>query len=89
MPVSTWSADWDFADVSDETVGTDDIKKYENLAYAGIEFASPTIDASTMTHFHIDAWTPVAVTGATEFKVKLVDFGADGAFGGGDDVDRG
>jgi hypothetical protein len=34
-----------------------------------------------MTAFHTDVWAPSGTT----FKVKLVDFGADGAFGGGDD----
>jgi len=88
VPVSTWSADWDAADVSDEQVVGDDVKKYENLAFAGIEFASPTIDASTMTHFHIDIWVPGTVSAATEFKVKLVDFGPDGVFGNDDSEDE-
>jgi hypothetical protein len=37
-----------------------------------------------MTHFHLDVWIPDVTT----FKVKLVDFGADGAFDGGDDVEH-
>ena len=32
-----------------------------------------------MTHFHLDLWTP----DATVFKVKLVDFGANGVWGDG------
>jgi hypothetical protein len=34
-----------------------------------------------MLNFHIDVWTP----NVTTFKVKIVDFGADGAYQGGDD----
>jgi hypothetical protein len=80
-PVDTWSADWDNADVSDLKINGNDTKGYTNMVFAGIEFASNPIDATAMTHFHIDAWAP---TGNT-FKIKLVDFGADGMFGGLDD----
>ena len=81
VTVDTWSAGWDLADVADLEIGGDDVKLYTNLTYAGIEFATQPIDASTMTHFHMDLWVP---TGSL-FKVKLVDFGANGVFGGGDD----
>jgi len=37
-----------------------------------------------MTYFHMDIWTPDPTAGKT-FKVMLVDFGANGIFGGGDD----
>jgi hypothetical protein len=82
-PVDTWSAPWDQADVQDIQISTNDTKKYTNLVFAGIEFTSNTIDASTMDYYHVDIWTPDAST----FKVKLVDFGADGSFGGGDDTE--
>ncbi len=85
VPVDTWSAVWDQADVSNYVIGTtDSVKKYTNLAFAGVEFTSNTINATTMTHFHTDIWTP----NATEFKIKLVDFGANGNFGGGDDSEH-
>lgn len=84
VPVDTWSAVWDMADVTDVKVGNDDVKKYTNLAYAGIEFTTKTIDATQMTAFHVDAWTP----DSTVFKIKLVDFGADGKYAGGDDKEH-
>ncbi len=85
VPVDTWSASWDQADVSNFVIGTNDsIRKYTNLIFAGIEFTSKPIDATTMTHFHIDMWSP----NATNFKIKLVDFGANGTFGGGDDSEH-
>jgi hypothetical protein len=84
VPVATWSASWDNADVADVQVAGNAAKKYTNLAFAGIEFTSPTVDASQMTHLHMDVW----VHDATAFKVKLVDFGANGAFGGGDDTEH-
>jgi hypothetical protein len=42
------------------------------------------INVTGMSHFHLDMWTP----NMTTFRVKLVDFGADGAFAGGDDTEH-
>ena len=81
VPVDTWSASWDIADVSDLKIAGNDVKAYSNLTYAGIEFTTNTINASAMTHVHLDVWMPQGVY----FRVKLVDFGADGVYGGGDD----
>ncbi|MCB0314834.1 MAG: glycosyl hydrolase family 16, partial [Calditrichaeota bacterium] len=61
---------------------------YTNLVFAGIEFTTQTVDASAMSHFHLDIWTPNSTAAPAIFKIKLVDFGADGAFGGGDDVEH-
>lgn len=82
--VDTWSAVWDSADVADAQVAGNDVKVYTNLVFAGIEFTSAPVDATAMTHFHLDLWTP----NSTVFRVKLVDFGADGAFAGGDDTEH-
>ena len=84
QPVDKWSADWDLADVSDVKIAGNDTKAYTNLVYAGIEFTSQPIDATAMTHFHVDVWAP----GGAIFRVKLVDFGADGVYGGGDDREQ-
>lgn len=81
--VDTWSASWDAADVADVQIAGNDTKKYTSLNYSGIEFTSKTIDATTMDYYHVDIWTPDATT----FGVKLVDFGANGVFGGGDDTE--
>lgn len=80
-PVDTWSASWDRADVADLRIAGNETKAYTQLLFAGVEFIAQTVDASAMTHFHADLWIPAG----TVFRVKLVDFGADGAFGGGDD----
>lgn len=85
--VDTWSAVWDDADVEDYLIGSDNTKKYTNLVFAGIEFTSSTVDASAMTHFHMDVWTPDPTGSPAVFKVKLVDFGADGIWGT-DDVEH-
>ncbi|MEA3288401.1 MAG: lamin tail domain-containing protein, partial [Candidatus Marinimicrobia bacterium] len=88
VTVDTWSAEWDAADVADAQVVGDDVKLYTNLTFAGVEFTSAPVDASEMTHFHLDLWTPDPTAAPAVFKVKLVDFGADGAFGGGDDTEH-
>ncbi len=86
--IDTWSAGWDQADVADFTIGSDNLKQYTNLVFAGIEFTTTTVDATGMTHFHMDVWTPDPTTAPAAFKVKLVDFGADGAYQGGDDTEH-
>jgi hypothetical protein len=78
VPVNTWSASWDNADLLDLAIAGNPTKAYTSLLFAGIEFTTPLIDASAMTHFHMDVWVPTGTT----FRVKLVDFGADGVYGG-------
>lgn len=85
VAVDTWSADWDAAEVSDLEIDGNPIKVYTSLVFAGITFETSTIDASSMTHFHASVWIPEG----NVFRIKLVDFGADGIFSpppDGDDV---
>ena len=57
-PVQAWSTDRDRADVEDARVGGDDVKRYTNLRFAEIDFGATPVDASGMTHVHMDIWTP-------------------------------
>ena len=84
VPVDTWSAVWDAADVADVQIAGNDTKKYTSLTFAGIEFTTTVVNATAMTYFHMDIWTADAAT----FNVKLVDFGTNGTFGGGDDSEH-
>lgn len=88
VTVDTWSAVWDEADVADIQIAGNDTKLYTNLNFAGIEFISQTVDATSMTHFRMDIWTPDPTALPAVFKIKLVDFGANGTFGGGDDKEH-
>jgi hypothetical protein len=83
VPVGTWSAVWDQADVADVQIAGNDTKKYTNVVFAGVEFTTPTINVTNAQFYHIDIWTP----NATSLKIKLVDFGANGTYAGGDDVE--
>ena len=87
VTVDTWSANWDDADLCDTLIAGNDTKLYRDLVYAGVEFTSQPVDASEMSHFHMDLWTPEE-TSAAQFGIKLVDFGADGAYDGGDDAEH-
>ena len=58
VPVGSWSADPDVADVDDAQAGGDDVKHYTNLRVATIDLRTAPIDAGAMTHLHIDIWTP-------------------------------
>ena len=88
VAVDTWSAGFDQADLEDTQVAGDDVKLYTNLVFAVAEFTSQPVDATMMTNFHMDIWTPDPTAAPAAFRIKLVDFGADGAFGGGDDVEQ-
>ena len=85
VTVDTWRTGWSNATFSGTNVDGDSVHLYENLDFVGIEATGAnSIDASSMEHFNADVWTP----NATIFRIKLVDFGADNAFGGGDDTEH-
>lgn len=77
--VDTWSAVWDQADVADVQIAGNDTKKYTNLVFAGVEFTGANrVNATNFPYIHMDIWTP----NSTTFKIKLVDFGANGIYQG-------
>ncbi len=85
VPVDTWLTTWSAATLTDIQISGNDTKLYESVNFLGIETVGPNlVDASSMTSFHMDIWTP----NMTTFRIKLVDFGADGVFGGGDDSEH-
>ena len=85
VAVNTWRTDWSSSALADVQVAGDDAKKYSSLDFNGIEFTGAnSIDASGMTNLRMDIWSP----NASQFGIKLVDWGADNAFGGGDDTEQ-
>lgn len=81
VPVNTWKTDWSSAALSDVVVDGNNVKRYSSLDFVGIETTGDNLlDISGMKELHFDMWTP----NSTLFKIKLVDFGADGKFQGGD-----
>jgi hypothetical protein len=86
-PVDTWNARYQFSNVDEFfiKVQNDDVIRYRNLNFVGIEFTSATVNASAMSGFHIDIWTPDVTALPNNFKVLLTDLGSNNTFGGGDD----
>jgi hypothetical protein len=77
---------WQTTVSNDFTVNGDNVLNYNIFNFVGIEFSSPTVNASSMTHIHLNVYFPGAIAPGRELRVLVVDFGANGAFGGGDDT---
>ncbi|RAR47115.1 Ig-like domain-containing protein [Flavobacterium lacus] len=77
---------WQTTVSNDFTVNGDNILNYTIFNFVGIEFSSPTVNATAMTHIHLDVFIPGPIAAGRQLRVLVVDFGADGAFGGGDDT---
>jgi hypothetical protein len=89
VPVNYYNGYWQpyqTTQSADFAVANDNVLNYTNFNFVGIEFSSPTIDATGMSHLHVDLYIPNALPAGANFKVTLNDFGADGAFGGGNDT---
>ncbi len=73
---------------ADFTVNGDNVLNYTNFNFVGIQASSPTINASSTSHFHMNLFIPKALPSGANFKVNIVDFGANGAYGGNDDTNH-
>src|SRR5690606_21926239 len=88
-PVNYYNGYWEpyqTTQSADFTVEGDNVLNYTNFNFVGIEFATPTVNATAMSHLHVDLYMPNAIPAGANFQIRLVDFGADGAFGGGNDT---
>lgn len=79
---STFAPNWGQSTVStEETIAGNAVKKLVNLNFVGIDLGedvSNRVSIADVTHVTFDYWTP----NGTTLKLKLVDFGADGAYAG-------
>jgi len=62
----------------DFTVNGDNILNYINFNFVGIQFTSPTVNATTMTHLHVDIFIPNTISANSQFRIEMVDFGSGG-----------
>ncbi len=69
---------------TNEQVAGDDVLRYADLDFAGVETISTAVDLTSMTNFSIDVWTATGF----DFISGIVDFGGDG-FGGANPDTRG
>ena len=61
----------------------DNIIAYENFNFVGQQFTDPLVDASEMTHFHLDVFMPNDVQPNDELKITIKDYGPNKADNGG------
>jgi len=59
---------------------------YENLNFVATSFTNPTVNVSQKTFFHVDIRIEESIDPGDTVRFELIDFGPDGAFGGGDDT---
>ena len=60
----------------------DDIIKYTQFNFVGIQFSQPTINVSQMTYVHVDLKVLNTSGIRNSVKIKLYDFGSDAVYGG-------
>jgi hypothetical protein len=71
---------------ADFTVNGDNVLNYTNFNFVGIQVTSPTVNIGNRSNLHLDLYLPDNISPGATFKVRVLDFGANGAPGGGDDV---
>lgn len=89
VPVNYYNGFWQpyqTTQSADFAVAGDNVLNYTNFNFVGTEFSTPTINASGMSHLHVDLYIPNALPAGSNFQIQLLDAGADGAIGGGNDT---
>lgn len=84
VTVDTWRTSWSAATLEDITIEGNATKKYSLLDFVGIETVTSQLNITSMTHLHLDVWS----ADFTLLGVKLVDWGANGIYDGGDDKEH-
>jgi len=88
VPVDYYNGYWEpyqTTQSADFVVSNDHVLNYTNFNFVGIQMSSPTVNATSMTHLHLDIYLPKALQSGASFKIQVGDFGADGVYGGTDD----
>ena len=67
---TTQSADFEF--------DGDKVLHYTNFNFVGIQFSSPTVNASLMTHLHVDVFLPNPLPSTGRLRFELVNFNGGG-----------
>lgn len=76
---------WQTTTSADFDVNGDDILVYENFNFVGHQFSDPVVDATSMTHLHLDILVPAEVPAGAKLKITIKDFGPDGVDSASDD----
>ena len=85
VAVNTWLTSWSAGNTSTLQIAGNETRLYTNLDFVGIETTGANmINISSMTKFHVNAYTP----NMTKFRIKLVDWGANGVYQGTPNDDK-
>lgn len=79
---------WQTTTSADFVYKGDNILAYENFNFVGQQFTDPLVDATEMTHFHIDVFIPNEVKASDELKITIKDYGPNGSDNGGRGDDK-
>ncbi|MGB5008114.1 MAG: hypothetical protein WBO39_14335 [Ferruginibacter sp.] len=72
---------------ADFEVAGDHVLNYTDFNFVGIQVSSPTVNISSRAYLHLDVYIPgTTLPSGASFQVLVVDFGANGVAGGGDDA---
>ena len=71
VTVDTWRTDWSAATLDEVTIDGSAMKKYSALDFVGIETASSQVDASSMTHLHLDIGRPTPPTSGSSWWMRV------------------
>lgn len=67
---------------ADIHINGDDLIKYTQFNFVGIQFSQPTINITSKTYVHVDLKVLNTTGARNSINIKLVDFGSDGVYGG-------
>jgi len=77
VPVEYYNGYWQpyqTTQSADFTFQGDKILHYTNFNFVGIQFSSPTVNATAMTHLHLDVFLPNPLSASARFKIEIVNF---------------
>lgn len=84
IPVTYYNgywAPWQTTQSNDFSVLGDNVLNYTNFNFVGIEFSNPTVNATSMTHLHLDVYIPGPISPGRRLELRLTDFGPNGVYG--------
>lgn len=79
VPVDFYNGYWEpyqTTQSADFIVEGNRVLNYTDFNFVGIQFTSPTIDATNMTHLHVDVYLPNPLSAAAQLNFELVNFGS-------------